>query len=90
MFSDSNIAKNFACVKTRCSNIVTYGLAPYFESLLNDTLSSLDCFVAMFDESYSQILKGGQMNLHVCFWYIKNNCVATQYFNSKFLGKAAA
>ena len=52
MFPDSNIAKNFACGKTRCSYIVTFGLAPYFKGLLNDTLSSLDCFVAMFDESY--------------------------------------
>ena len=29
------------------------------------------------------------MDLHVRFWDIENNCVATQYFNSKFLGKAA-
>ena len=59
MFPDSNIAKNFACGKTKCSYIVTYGLAPYFKSLLNDTLSSLDCFVAMFDESYNKLLKLG-------------------------------
>ena len=52
MFPDSNIVKNFACGKTKCSYIVTYGLAPYFKSLLNDTLSSLDCFVAIFDEFY--------------------------------------
>ena len=90
MFPDSNIAKNFACGKTKCSYIVTYGLAPYFKSLLNDTLSSLDCFVAMFDESYNKISRRGQMHLHVRFWDIKNNCVATWYFNSKFLGKAAA
>ena len=38
MFSDSNIAKNFACGKTKYSYIVTYGLAPYSKSLLNDTL----------------------------------------------------
>ena len=67
MFPDSNIAKNFACGKTKCSYIVTYGLAPYFKSLLNDTLSSLDCFVAMFDESYHKILRRGQMDLHVRF-----------------------
>ena len=90
MFPDSNIAKNFACGKTKCSYIVTYGLAPYFKSLINDTLSSLDCFVAMFDESHNKISKGGQMDLHVCFWDTKNNYVATQYFSSKFLGKAAA
>ena len=90
MFPDSNIAKNFACGKTKCSYIVTYGLAPYFKSLLNDTLSSLDCFVAMFDESYNKISKRGQMDLHVRFWDIENNCDATRNFNSKFLGKAAA
>ena len=30
------------------------------------------------------------MDLHVRFLDIKNNCVATRYFNSKFIGKAAA
>ena len=76
--------------KTKCSYIVTYGLAPYFKSLLNDILSSLDCFVVMFDESYNKISKRGQMDLHVRFWDIESNCVATRYLNSKFIGKAAA
>ena len=44
----------------------------------------------MFDESYNKISKQGQMDLHVCFWDIENNCVATWYFNSEFLGKAVA
>ena len=67
MFPDSNIAKNFACGKTNRSYIVTCGLAPYFKSFLNDTLSSLDCFVAMFDECYHKISRQGQMDLHVRF-----------------------
>ena len=29
------------------------------------------------------------MDLHVRFWDIENNCVATWYLNSKFLGKVA-
>ena len=92
MFPVSNIVKNFACGKTKCSYFVTYGLAPYFKSLLNDTFSSLDCFVAMFDESYNKtsFLKRVQMDLHVHFWDIDNDCVATRYFNSTILGKAAA
>ena len=44
----------------------------------------------MLDESYNKIPRRGQMDLHVRFWDIENNCVATRYFNSKFLGKAAA
>ena len=55
-FPDSNLAKTLHVV-TKCSYIVTYGSALYFKSLLNDTGSSLDCFVAMFDESYNKILK---------------------------------
>ena len=89
MFPDSNIAKNFACGKTRCSYIVTFGLAPYFKGLLNDTLSSLDCFVAMFDESYNKISKRGQLDLHVRFWDIQNNCVGRLHgiLIQNFLGK---
>ena len=87
IFPGTNIGKNFACGKTKCSYIVTYDLAPYFKSLLKDILSSLGCFVAMFDESYNKILKGGQMDLRVQFWDIKNNCVATRIFIQNLLGK---
>ena len=87
MFRDSNIAKNFACGKAKCSYIVTYGLAPYFKSLLNDTLSSLDCFVSMFDESYNKISKRGQMDLHVCFWDIEKIALQHGILIRNFLGK---
>ena len=35
MFPDSKIAKNFRCGSTKASYITTYGLAPYFHSLLS-------------------------------------------------------
>ena len=44
----------------------------------------------MLDESYNKIPKQRQMDLLIRFWDIENNCIATRYFNSKFLGKAAA
>ena len=46
-------------------------------------------FIAIFDEYSNKILKRGQMDLHVPFLDIENNCVARWYFNSKFVGKAA-
>ena len=36
------------------------------------------------------MIKKGQMDLHVQFWDSTTNSVKTRYFNSQFLGKAAA
>ena len=47
-------------------------------------------FCSNVDESHNKISRRGQMDLHVRFWDIKNKCVATWYFDPKFLGKAAA
>ena len=89
MFPDSSIAKNFACGKTKCSCLISFGVAPYFKLILDETLSSIDKFVALFDESFNPSFKTGQMDLHRRFWHTTNNCVTTRYLNSEFIGKAS-
>ena len=46
-------------------------------------------FVALFDESNNKVEKQGQMDLHTQFWDTSEDIVATRYFSSEFLGKAA-
>ena len=90
MLPYSSIAKNFACRKTKCSYLVSFSVAPYFKLVLDDTLSSIDTFVAWFDESFNLSSKTGQMDLHVRYWDTTGNYVTTCYYNSEFMGKASA
>ena len=90
MFPDSAIAKGFSCGRTKCSYLVTYGIASYFVQLLNDQLKELEHFVALFDESYNKVVKRSQMDLHVRFWDLSSDIVATRYYSSEFLGKTSA
>ena len=57
MFSDSSIAKDFACGKAECSYIVKSELSPYFLELLNSELNNASHCVALFDESYNNEAK---------------------------------
>ena len=41
-------------------------------------------------ESYNNIIKRGQMDVLVCFWYSNVNKVPTRYVSSAFLGKSSA
>ena len=90
MFSDSNIAKSFACRQTKCKYLICFGIAPYFKELLNSVISELDHVVCQFDESHNDVMKKGQMDFHVRYWDSVTNTVITRYYSSEFLGKAAS
>ena len=62
----------------------------YFKEVLIKSLMELEHYVGLFDESYNDIVKKGQMDLHVRYWNTSLNTVKTRYYNSQFMGKAAA
>ena len=89
MFSDSQVAKQFSCGKTQDKYLLCFGVEPDFKEILCKTLSELELLVYQFDESYNQVVKKSQMDLHVRYWdsslkNAKKNDITTQ-----FLGKAA-
>ena len=43
-----------------------------------------------FDETYNDVLKKSQMDLHVRYWSTTANAVTTHYYTSEFLGKATS
>ena len=90
MFKDSKIAEKFTCGSTKCSYIINFGIAPYFRLLLQDALNNAPYHVCSFDECYNDVIKKGQTDMHTRFWDNSTNLVSTRYFNSEFLGKAAA
>ena len=58
MFSDSQIARRFACGEKKCSYICTYGLAPYFIfKVIMKEVSQQMAYVVLFDESLNKHLR---------------------------------
>ncbi|CAG5121814.1 unnamed protein product [Candidula unifasciata] len=65
MFPDSAIAKkNFALSERKCSFLVSFGLAPYFTSLLETKLFKRN-FVLLFDKSMNKSFQLKQMDFHL-------------------------
>ena len=65
MFSDSTIAMQFSVAKTKCAYYLTYGMALHFKDIFLQSLKEVPFYAVSFDESYSNALKQGQMDLHV-------------------------
>ena len=68
MFPDSAIARQFTCGETKVSYLCTFGLAPYFKSLLTKNVNREDGYVLLFDETLNVKNKMKQMDVHVRFW----------------------
>ena len=77
MFSDSNIAKNFASGKRKCSYILKFRLSSYFLKLLNSELNNASLYVALFDDSYNNAAKENQIDLHIRYCYFQKNVAVT-------------
>ena len=90
MFPDSCSGKSFACVQTKCKYSVCFWIAPYCKELLKNSLSEVDHIVCQVDETYNDVLKKSQMDLHVRYWSTATNAVTTRYYTSEFLGKATS
>ena len=86
MFPDSNIASKFGCSERKTAYLATFGIAPYFSSILEQK-SKNDDFVLLFQESLNKSMQTKQMDFHIRFWDV-NNQVKTRYLTSEFLGHA--
>ena len=77
MFPDSQIAQKFSCGKTKCSYLITHGLASYFHDRKLASLKDGDVkYVTSFDESLNRTQQQEQMDVIICFWdNEKNKCV---------------
>ena len=91
MFPDSQIAQKFNCGKTKCSYLITHGLATYFHDRMLASLKDGDVkYVISFDESLNRTQQQEQMDVIVRFWDNEKNKVCSRYFDSNFLGHTSA
>ena len=91
MFPDSQIAQKFSCGKTKCSYLITHGLASYFHDRMLASLKDGDVkYVISFDESLNRTQQQEQMDMIIHFWDNEKNKVCSRYFDSNFLGHTSA
>ncbi|CAL1293400.1 unnamed protein product [Larinioides sclopetarius] len=90
MFPDSKIAEKFSCGPTKCSYLISFGIAPYIKNVLFKCLGDVDVYSLMFDEALNKSLQTKQMDLHIRFWNEKNQEVETRYVTSSFMGHSTA
>ena len=88
-FLIARLHKTLPVVKPKCKYLVCNGIAPYFKEVLTKQLVELEHYVCLFDESFNHVIKKGPMEMHIRFWDTSMN-IKTRYYNSKFMGKAAA
>ena len=89
MFPDSKITSSFQIQLDKFHHYVTFGLAPYFKSLLIDTLKKSDCHVLSFDESLNDFTQTSGIDVLVSFFDNSTNTVNTRFYDTCFLGHAA-
>ena len=91
MFPDSQIAKKIASGQTKCSYLICFGLAPYFEKKVLDMVTKPESLcVVSFDESFNKIIQQEQIDLILRFWDEEIKWVVGRYFGSQFLGHTQA
>ena len=88
MFPDSDTVKKFMCGEKKSAYICSFGLAPYFASILKEKVEKQDSFVLLFDESLNFATKNKQLDMCVRFW--DEDRVITRYWTSQFLGHATS
>ena len=86
MFPDSDIAKGMKMKKDKANYLIKHGLAPYFEKLLIDKVSSSFVHSLSFDESANTCAQKGQMDIMVRFWDEDKMAAETRYFNISVYG----
>lgn len=90
MFTDSEIAYDMHLGKEKASYTIVYGLAPYFESNLKQTIELCKNFVVGFDESLNKVSQNQQMNITIRFRNDLINTVCFRYLTSVFLTSSTA
>ena len=86
MFPGSKITNKFSLAIKKWSYMITYGIAPYFASLLLEDIKHSDNFSISFDESLNSVTANEQMNIVITFWDELNSKVQVGYLTSIFPG----
>lgn len=70
-------------------NKVIYNTS-YFQNIMYDKFKNISNFALLFDETLNMTNQKKQLDLHIRYWHIENNKVATRYLMFVFTGHATA
>ena len=86
MFPDNKISDKFSLTSTKCSYkmLITFGITPYFDSLLLEDIKHSDNFSISFDESLNSVTANEQTDTVIKFWDKLNSKVEIWYLASIF------
>ena len=90
MLNDSAIAKQCSVGKTKRAYYTNYRMAACFKDLFLENLKEIPFYSASFGKSYDNVIKQGQMDLHITYWNskaVKSHCAL---FKSSLMGKSSA
>ena len=90
MFPGSIVAEHFKVGRTKCGCLITHGFRNYFLDILYTEIQQSPFYYVSFGESLNKNLQKVQMDQLVRIWSNEKKMVATQYFNSEFMGGAKA
>ena len=90
IFPGSIVAEHFKLGRTKCGYLITHGLRNYFLDILYTEIQQSPFYYVSFGESLNKNLQKVQMDQLVRIWSNEKKMVATQYFNSEFMGGAKA
>ena len=82
-FLIQKLQKNFN--QTKIGYYITFGIAPYFRSLLLQDIQSAPFFSAMLDESLNKIFQEEEMDVQVQYWNNAFVLACTRYFDSQHM-----
>ena len=88
MFPDSYITHTFSMAETKSIYTITYGVAPYVQSMLEKRIKESREYVLLFDETLNKDFQKKQVDLLARIWDIDE--ISSRYLTSVFIGHGAA
>ena len=90
MFPDSKIAPLMELGKDKLKYLANYGIAPYFQEILKEEVSTSEWFSISYDESLNKSVQESEMDLVLRYWDDMIEKVQVRYWDSMFLGHTKA
>ena len=90
MLPDSKIVSKMELGKGKLKYVVNYGIALFFAEGLKKQDSESESLAVFYDESLNKVIQESEMDLVLRFWDTCKNKFQVRYWDSMFLGYAAA
>ena len=88
MFPRLKSLYNFNLARTKSMYVINHGLAPFFKSMLNESLQKSNIHVFCFDESLNEVTQTCEMDMYIRYWNDNSKTVNVRHYGSSFLGYA--